>query len=349
MIRRIQSRPRWQRILIFVALVLLVLGGMLAITVPIVSYSYNDTPRSTAVAMLESITVREFAFLPDENAYPAALALAADGTLYTGSYVNGTVWRITPDGNVTEITGAEQTIGAVTGLDIAPDGTLYVLDRLKPLAALGAIVWRIAPDSRLTKVVDVAADVRLPYDVAVDGKGRLYISDAHPQAPMIWRYDWTTNTGENWWQLPTGSSPTRIIYNPQAETVLVADTGQDILYSVRVDAANPAADAAQLYQYTGSPAEAPGLEGIAVTTDDRIFVSALGLNRVAQVKLDSGMLDYLAGAFRGSSDIAYDPARQRLYVTNWEQRSLLPEPFLIFQIDILPHLPFAIDVIEWNN
>lgn len=332
------------------ALVLLVIGGMLAITLPIVSYGYNDTPRSTAVAMLESLTVREFAPLPDANAYPAALALAPDGTLYTGSYVNGTVWQITPEGTVTAIAGTGDAIGAVTGLDVAPDGTLYILDRLTPLETRGAIIWQIAPDGALTKIVDVAtATLRLPYDVAVDAAGSLYISDAYPQAPLIWRYNLATATGENWWQLPAGSSPTRLIYNLQDETLLVSDTSNNILYSVPIQASNPAENATALYEFTGSLAETPGLEGITVAPDKRIFVSALGLNRVAQLNVETGTLDYLAGAFRGSSDIAYDAARQRLYVTNWEQRSLLPELFLIFQIDILPHLPFAIDVIEWNN
>ena len=46
----------------------------------------------------------------------------------------------------------------------------------------------------------------------------------------------------------------------------------------------------------------------------------------------------LAKDFRGASDIAYDHARRRLYVTNWNQFGLA--------FGTRPQLPFAIDVID---
>ncbi len=350
MIKRIQSLPRWQRIIVFIGLVLLVVAGMVAITLPIVTFSYNDTPRSTAVAMLENITVREFAQLPDANAYPAALTITSDGTLFTGSYVNGMVWRISPEGSVSEIPGTGATIGAITGLDVAADGTLYILDRRQPLETQGAVVWRLATDGTLEQMTEADSTMlRLPYDLAVDTNQIIYVSDAHPQSRMIWRYSVANQTLDSWWQLPEGSVPTRLFYNADDNTLLVADTGNNRLYQAAINAANPADEATLLYEFAGDAGTAPGLDGVVVAPNKRIFVAALGLNRVAQLNPETKTLDYLAGAFRGSSDLAYDAARQRLYVTNWEQRALLPQPFLIFQIDILPHLPFALDVIEWKN
>lgn len=347
MIKRIQSFPRWLRIIVFVLLVLSVIGIMLGVTLIVTWYSINGTPRTTAVAMQDTVTVREFVQFPDEDAYTAALTIAPDGTLYTASYVSGVVWQVTPEGTIMELPGTREAIGAVTGLDMAPDGTLYILDRLKPLETAGAVVWQIAPDNTLEKIFEVdETTLQLPYDIAaVDGY--LFISDAVSRS--IWRYHLTTKTGAVWWQLPADSLPTRITFNPQNQTLLVADTSKNALYAVPMNAEAPAESRSILYEYAGSEQEAPGFDGLAVGAENSIYVAALGLNRVAEINPQTGELDYLAGAFRGSSDIAYDAARHRLYVTNWEQRSLLPETFFIIQIDVQPHLPFAIDVLEWND
>jgi hypothetical protein len=66
-------------------------------------------------------------------------------------------------------------------------------------------------------------------------------------------------------------------------------------------------------------------------------VAALGQNGVAQVA--GGELAYIAGLFRGASDVDYDPTSDSLYVTNWNQTPL------VIPGD-LPQLPFALDVID---
>ena len=70
-----------------------------------------------------------------------------------------------------------------------------------------------------------------------------------------------------------------------------------------------------------------------------IYVALLNWNRVA--RLEEGELVMLAKDFRGASDLAYDGARDRLYVTNWNQFSL--------GFGTKPQLPFAIDVIEFGG
>ena len=65
--------------------------------------------------------------------------------LYTGSYKTGALWAIDPAGTVRAIPTAEERIGSVSGLDTA-DGALYILDRITPLDAQGAVVWRYAAD-----------------------------------------------------------------------------------------------------------------------------------------------------------------------------------------------------------
>ena len=66
----------------------------------------GSAPRSQAVAIAEGITISEFAALPDEDAYPAALAIDVDWQLYTGSYQSGALWSISPAGDVREIQGS---------------------------------------------------------------------------------------------------------------------------------------------------------------------------------------------------------------------------------------------------
>ncbi|MCZ2097353.1 MAG: hypothetical protein LC121_14045 [Anaerolineae bacterium] len=57
--------------------------------------------------------------------------------------------------------------------------------------------------------------------------------------------------------------------------------------------------------------------------------------------MNDGRLDYVAGLFRGSSDVEY-AAPNRLYVTNFDQASIVIPV-------VRPQLPFAIDVIEFTS
>ena len=295
----------------------------------------GSAPRTQAVAIDESITVREFVALPDDDAYPAALAISPDGTVFTGSYQTGALWSISPAGVISEIDDSRESIGSVTGLDAAPDGALLILDRITPLDAKGAIIWRFA-DDELTSIVEIPHDeeigVVLPEDIAVDGAGTVYISDR--KNGRVWRY---AADGENlgiWWQLPCADdcSATGLAYDPANMAILVTDSEADAIYRVSVnDGANT-----DVLLVADENDNGFGLDGIAVTPDGEIYVALLAWNRVA--RLDDGELVMLARDFRGASDVAYDILRDRLFVTNWNQFSL--------GFGTRPQLPFALDVIE---
>ena len=72
-----------------------------------------------------------------------------------------------------------------------------------------------------------------------------------------------------------------------------------------------------------------------MTATGEIYVTLLAWNRAA--RLAEGELIELAKDFRGASDLAYDAASERLYVTNWNQFGL--------GFGTRPQLPFALDVI----
>ena len=126
---------------------------------------------------------------PATKPTPPPLAVAADGTLYTGSYQTGALWQIDTDGKTHGIPGAAQRIGSVSGLDWA-DGALYILDRITPLDAQGAIIWRYM-NGELETLARIppgrANGVMLPDDIAIDSAGSVYISDRDP--PRVLRLD----------------------------------------------------------------------------------------------------------------------------------------------------------------
>lgn len=299
-------------------------------------------PRSQAVAVAAGVTISEFAALPDEDAYPAALAIDADGQFYTGSYQTGALWSISPAGDVSEIQGSRERVGAVSGLDVAPDGALYILDLIAPLEASGAIVWRYA-GGELTRLFEIKSETFLggvlPDDIAVDGAGRLYISD---RLGHVLRYSAAGEAlgsyGEAyWWHAPCRDKCeiTGLAYDAASDALLIADPAAEAVYRVAITEGPPGAQptllggAAQIKDY--------GFDGIAVGASGDVFIALLNWNRVA--RLDDGALLMLAKDFRGSSDVAYDAARDRLYATNWNQFGLA--------FGTRPQLPFAIDAIDF--
>jgi streptogramin lyase len=357
MMQRIQALPQWGRILVFVALVAIVVGFFGGLTAFVLVSTARSTPRTEAIAINDNITLAEFAQLPDADSYPASLALLPDGTLITGSYVSGAMWRITPEGIVSEVPAVRDSIGSITGIDIAPDGNLYVLDRIDPVGASGAILWRItdletgALEEVLTLPETQNDNTRLPDDVAVDAQGAVYISDRGTDEVL--RYaDGELTT---WWVAPPVQNanfyaPTGLAYHPINDSLIITDSGLSLIYEVPISATNPTEASILRHQHRG--AEAPNWDGITVADDGTLYVAALGLNRVAGIAPEAGINDepaYLAGAFRGSSDVAYDAERERLYIANWDQRALLPVDVLLFQINIDPHLPFALDVITFQS
>ena len=323
-------RTRLRAILFLLAALLIGAGLMVAMTWFVV----GSAPRSLPIAVVDGVLVREFVALPGDEAYPAALALAQDGTLYTGSYKTGALWAIDPAGTMREIATAEERIGSVSGLEAAA-GALYILDRITPLDAQGAVVWRYA-ESRLEKIVVIPPGrydgVMLPDDIAVDRNGSIYISDRDP--PRVLRYRERERSLEAFWQPDDRSAaPTGLAYDSLSHALLVTDSANDAI--LRVPIAEPAA--AQ-WLFTDLAERGYGFDGIDVAPDGEVYLALLGWNRAARLR--AGELEMLARDFRGASDVALDAGRGRLYVSNWNQFSL--------GFGTGPQLPFALDVLEWG-
>jgi sugar lactone lactonase YvrE len=356
MLQRVQALPKPVRIGLFVGIALGILLALILITLAVGIAIVQNSPRLTSVPLVAGFSVSEYMPLPDEDAYPSALAVDAQGTLYTGSYVSGAVWAITTNRAMVEIPGTREQIGSVTGLTVGPDGLVYVLDRISPLQAAGARVWTIAPDETLTLLHDFTgsrADIlELPDDIAVDSAGRIYISDRgiSPNNDIVYRI--TPDGVEGvWWQSPPVTNarsyaPTGLAYDAERSLLYITDSTLDILYAVPINPDGSAGDNRVLYdRRQGNEASPPGFDGVTVDDQGRVFVAALGTNRVGMYDPNTGLMTYIAGSFRGAADVVYSPLTQRLYVANWDQRSLLPTQVLFVNVETRPHLPFAIDVI----
>ena len=350
----IQRQTMPVRLLVFAGFVVAVVAILFFLTAFLYFQNIRAMPRTIPAAIPGAgVNVSEFVQLDEADSYPATVAVAPDGTVYSASYVTGVVWRITADGTIQTIPNTEEQIGSVNAITVDSTGTVYVLDRLDPLLLNGAVIWRIQGDM-LEQVISIPPQGRrfvgFANDIAVDTAGNLYIADVlyAPGQGRVLRITQATGEIDEWWQMPDASTdnpsaPAGLAYDSSTNTLLVTDAARDAIYRVSLSNTEPTAET--LYQFSGTDSdERPGLNGITVTNEGVIYVAAVGLNRVA--RLEDGNLVYLAAGFRGGSDVAYDAVGQRLFVNNWDQRWLLPVDFLFLSQQFEAHLPFSIDVIE---
>ena len=336
------------RALVFTGIMVAILLGLILLATGIFYLNVQNIPRVASAAILNDVTVSEHVIFEDEQAYPGALATAPDGTLYIGSFATGAVWSADAEGNYAEIPATREQIGSVIGLDVDAEGTLYVLDRIDPLTRAGAIVWQITSEGDLTQMGELPLDGRTqviePNDIAVDDAGNVYVVDWALERVM--RLD-PNGDASIWWVTrdDTGDpAPTALAYSAADDSLLIGDLTLNTIYRVPTTATDTFAATETIYRHDRA-IDTPGINGLTVAPDGTLYVAALDVNRVGRIG-DDGELVYLAGAFRGASDVAYVPTQDRLYVNNWDQRWLQPVSFLFFNFDVGARLPFSVDAVQ---
>jgi len=336
-LQNILRLPRGQRLLIFA----LIFGGglfvIVAVTILLLRSTLAPNTRSQGQALDTSLTVTEFAALPDDDAYPAALAVAPDGRVYTGSYKTGKLWVVTPQGEVSAVITSGEPLTAITGLTVAPDGTLYIVDQSDADPRTdGGSVKRMTTDGVVSPFATIPDERGFisPDDISLDAAGNVYVSDR--ARAEVWRFNADGSGAVQWWIPPlldgvTSYAPTGLAYDTLNNAVLITDGTNDTIYRVPVDAPTNS----QLLYSHAKRANPPGFDGLTVTPQGVIYVAALGQRGIA--RSEGSELVYIAGLFRGPSDVDY-AAPDKLYVTNWDQFSLAVDtakPFLPFTLDVI--------------
>jgi DNA-binding beta-propeller fold protein YncE len=348
MIKRLQRLPQGPRIVIFVFMVvgaLLLLGG---VTFFLITATLNSSPRQTGQGLLETVTVAQLAALPDNDAYPSTVAAGSDSTVYTASFATGAVWAISPDGaTVTEIPNTRDRFDGVTALAVRADNTLLAV----AFTANGEngvwAIYAVTATGEITefgRVTDAQGFVS-PFDITLDRDGGVYVVDR--SRADIWRWEPSGGAGELWWSMLTPPdnaaegnverpAPTGIAYDALTDSLLVTDPDANTVIRIMRDRSG-----SQIVFRSADERFPPGLDGIAVAPDGTIYVTALDQKGVARIAPESTELAYIAGNFRGPSDLAILPDG-RLVVANFDSAALV-------QPGIQPQLPFALDVIEFEG
>lgn len=261
-------------------------------------------------------------------AYPSGVAVAPDGTLYVSDCYNHRLRTISPAGSVRTLAGAGRLsyadgppalahFGYISGLAVAPGGTLYVADQQNHC------IRRVAPDGTVRTLAGTpqpgyvngpaaVARFRNPAGVAVAPNGTVYVADADNHcvraispAGLVRTVAGGPQAGHR-----DGPAATARFKRPVAVAVgrdgslYVADAGDGSLRRLRPGGG--VSTVSQLVVPDDVPlAErdlSPELGGLAVGRGDTLFVTNAGSHRLYKAT-PQGQVLLLAGSGR---DEAWD-------------------------------------------
>jgi sugar lactone lactonase YvrE len=258
---------------------------------------------------------------------PNGVALDGKGNLFVADTGNGTIRQIVlSTGAVTTIAGTAGATGANDGtgpaaqfdspISVAVDGSgnLFVSDfynnTIRKITMPGAVVTTFAGTAPVAGVIDgtgAAARFHLPYGVAIDGSGNVYVADSYndtirkiTSAGVV-----TTLAGKAGNQgHADGTGASAQFYSPEGVAVdsggdvYVADAGNDTIRKVTsgggVTTIAGAVGFSGFVNGTGTGAEFSEPAGVSVDAGGNVYVSDQG-NGSMRVITPSGAVTTLAG------------------------------------------------------
>ena len=273
-----------------------------------------DTQASTSTSSLETVVS-----IPGERV-PENMAFDADGNLYFG-ITAGEVHRLSSDRiGETGLTLADTeqlvTMPGAVGVEIGPDGTVYVAAATQDD---NAGVWAAPTGDEVSQLVGISG---FPNDILFDvGRSRMLVTES--SSGVVYAVG-TDGLRERWLdddRLATESFGANGITRGTDGTIYIAvtqagETGRLIEVPVQPDGSAGEAS-------TVSETEAIlGADGITIRDGD-IYVAANSQNRVVRVDT-GGTTETIATADDGlvfPSDVLFDPTSNDLFICNFANQS----------------------------
>jgi len=173
--------------------------------------------------------------LPGEISNPHGLALAPDGSLYVADTMNHRIQQFSPTGELIRAWGSygdielnsadEGTFNKPFGVDVAPDGTVYVADtwnhRIQHFTAEGEFLDMFGSFGQGGEPTMFWG----PRDVAIDSQNRIFVTDTGNKRVVVFNHqgEYITDFGNFGLDLGYLDEPVGIAVEDDG-TVFVADT-----------------------------------------------------------------------------------------------------------------------------
>ncbi|MFP4321956.1 MAG: SMP-30/gluconolactonase/LRE family protein [Anaerolineales bacterium] len=334
---RPSTRARLRAYMPFLVLIVAAVA-ICMVSAALIVRSFQGERREPFIGDVPGTTVSTLVELPGDRAFPESITLGPGDFLYSGSFCTGEIWRIDPQAGTLETwLAADAGIEAVSGMAFSPEGWLYVADRgsCDPRAGVSSLK-RVSPEGVVEEWGEVTDD-EIINSLAFDARGTLYATDT--QLGQIRSYD-DDGAFNIWWEVPADPNtarPTGLAYDTARDALVVADSGNGIIYRIGIDARGQAGEIAVLYED-----DRRELDGLTLDDTGRVIFTSYDNARVMRLT-ETGAALILAQNFREPSDVAF--LDDRVYVTNFDSISLAP--LIGWVLD--PSLPFTIDVIDLSR
>lgn len=192
---------------------------------------------------------------------PNDVAVTSDGTIFVADYYNHSIRKITSDGEVSTLAGngasgfvngigSSAQFSGPTGLALSPDETVvYVVDTnngaIRTVHISTGEVSTLTGVGRVTSSEDGTLDeatFEAPAGIAVDGNGRIYVSQTSGYIRMIsnGRVETIAGTGVRGYRDDTGSAaefdyPFHLTVNQEGTVLFIADNYNNRIRRITVE------------------------------------------------------------------------------------------------------------------
>jgi sugar lactone lactonase YvrE len=246
--------------------------------------------------------------------HPEDVAVAPDGTLYTGGE-DGQLYHVDPtDGSVVELA---RTGGFVLGVTLGPDGDLYACDfQEHAVFRIPMEGTRRAGDPEVVVSGDADSPPWHPNYCVFDDAGRLYVSDSGDRSDM------SAAGGCIYVREPDGEErvltdrcsafPNGLALSNDGSRLYVAETGTHAVWELVLENG-------EVTDHRVRTDDMGLIDGLAVDSSDRLYGASIGDNtiyRMADDTVEVFATDPTGLTIGNPTNVALDETNERVYVAN---------------------------------